>query len=238
MKCIKTYIVEDDDFQIETTKEYLQRFEKETKSCHFQVESFLSPIDFLDKYKGDGELLFLDIRMPGINGMETAKEIRKKDPLITIIFITSLGQYAIEGYSVEAFDFLLKPLKYPEFKIKLFRIVNNVISKDSDYLMINVSNSIIKLPFSHILYVETQLHNVLIHDNDLNVYKKHISMKEIEDSLPKEIFCRINSSFIVNFDYCLGIEKDEMILNDRTRLKISRPRMKQVMDSFKMFRKE
>ena len=237
MRSIKTAIVEDEKKQQEITTAFLKKFEDESKVCHFQIDTYLSSLEFLEHYPDDVELLFLDIRMPGISGMDIAREIRQKDPLVMIVFITSLGQYAIDGYSVGAFDYMLKPLQYPEFKIKLFRIVNHVVSKETDYLMISTVDSVIKIPVNQIVYIETQLHNVLIHDNDLHVYKKHASMKEVEEQLSQEMFCRINSSYIVNLSYCASIEKEEMILIDGSSLKISRPRSRSVYNAFREYRK-
>lgn len=237
MKKINTFIVEDEIEQQKETTKFLNQFSKDTGECIFNITCYSSSLEFLETYHNDAELIFLDIRMPGINGMDVAKEIRKKDSLVTIVFITSLAQYAINGYEVQAEDYILKPIKYSEFKMKLFKIIRNVSSKDGKYMTIILSSGIVKLPYSNIVYLETSFHNVLIHDNDGVVHKKRVAMKEIEEELDDPSFLRINSSFLVNMDYCKSIDHDTMNLFDGTSLKISRPRIAEVTKVFSKYKK-
>lgn len=232
MKQIKTIILEDEKEQQDQTMEFLRRFSDETGSCQFQVRCFSSGLEFLEKYHNDADLIFLDIRMPGMTGMEVAKEIRKTDTKSTIIFITSLSQYAIEGYSVNAVDYILKPISYPEFKLKMSRIVSNITLKDSQSMTIANEDGLVRLLVSSIMYVETNLHNVIIYDNEGKKYKKHASMHDIEDTIHSENFLRINSSYLVNLDYVDSLKKGFVILRNGTELKISRPRLKEVQEAF------
>ncbi len=238
MKLINTRIIEDETEQQEEIIRFLNEFSQETKECIFKIKSYSSPLEFLEEYQNEAELIFLDIRMPGINGMDVAKEIRKKDSLVTIVFITSLQQYAINGYEVNAEDYILKPIHYPEFKMKLFRIIKSVSSKDGSYMTIILNSGIVKIPYSSIVFVETSFHNVLIHDYDGATHKKHISMKEAEEELSAPNFLRINSSYLVNLDYCREIDHDSMILFDGTSLKISRPRITDVIGAFARYKKK
>jgi two-component system, LytTR family, response regulator LytT len=237
MKKINTFIIEDEVEQQELTKQYLERYSKETGECIFNITCHTSPMEFLESYHNEAELIFLDIRMPGINGMDVAREIRKRDSLVTIVFITSLAQYAIDGYSVQAEDYILKPISYSEFNLKLYRILKNVSSKNGKYMTIILNSGIVKLPYTSIVYLETAFHNVLIHDNDGVVHKKHISMKEVEEELKDACFLRINSSYLVNLDYAKQIDHDTLILFDGTQLKISRPRVSEVGRVFTEYKK-
>ena len=232
MNLIKAIIVEDDIEQTNCTKLFLENYAKENKQILFDIHIYHSPIEFIETYEYDADLLFLDIRMPGMSGMEVAKEIRKKDDSVTIIFITSLAQYAIEGYSVGAEDYILKPIQYEEFKIKMTRILSHISLRSSKYLTFITEESISKVSIDNIMYIETDIHRLIFHDNEGFTYIRHQSMKQCEEEFKNTDFFRINSSFLVNFRYANRIENSDMILIDGSKLKISRPRLRQVIDRF------
>ncbi len=236
MDMIRVVILEDDQTQVDLTKKFLEQY-SQTENCVFHVQSYNSPLEFLETYEYDADLIFLDIRMPGLTGMAVAREIRKKDESVTIIFITSLTQYAIEGYEVNAEDYIVKPINYPEFKIKLNRCLSRITLKNSRTVTFVTNDSIIKLSMDSITYIETDLHRLIFHDNESFTYVKHQSMKECEEEFKDTDFLRINSSYLVNLRYANNIQGGDMILSDGTRLKISRPRMNQVVKAFLDFKK-
>ena len=108
---LKIAIVEDERECQEALIEHLRKYEKE-KNEAFIVRIFNDGIDILDDYSADYDLIFLDIHMKYQDGMTTAKRIREVDADAQIVFITALAQYAIEGYKVNALDFILKPVVY------------------------------------------------------------------------------------------------------------------------------
>lgn len=236
MDMIKVVILEDDREQAELTESFLKQY-AQTGNCLFDVKSFDSPLEFLETYRYDADLIFLDIRMPGMTGMDVAKEIRKKDDSVTLIFITSLTQYAIEGYSVNAEDYIIKPINYPEFQIKLNRCLSRITLKSSRTVTFINNDSITKLSIDSITYIETDFHRLVFHDNEGFTYVKHQSMKDCEEEFKNTDFLRINSSYMVNLRYASNIQAGDMILNDGTRLKISRPRMNDVQKTFLEFKK-
>ena len=142
-------VVEDDGKWIKTLREFFAVFSKnENLNCNIKV--FTSGEDFLNCYKGEQfEMVFMDIDLPGLNGMQTAKKLRELDGNIAIIFVTNLAQYAVEGYEVNAFDFIVKPFDI-ELLIKRIRELkfykptqnNNFISRESktQYIEINPEN--------------------------------------------------------------------------------------------------
>lgn len=232
MNLIKTIIVEDDREQADVTKAMLERFSKESGEFLFDVSWFDSPMDFLESYRFDADIIFLDIKMPGINGMDVAREIRKNDSDVTLVFITSLAQYAIEGYSVQAEDYVLKPLSYPEFKIKMLRAMSVINIRSGRSILFKNNNVVVKVSLDNITYIETNLHQLIYHVNDGSLYYRHESMKECEEFLKGTDFLRINSSYLVNLRYAKKIEKGDLVLYDGTCLKISRPRMNDVNARF------
>ena len=107
-------IAEDDPSFQKTISEYIERYKKET-NIDIQASFFQDGNELVFKYEPIYDVLLLDIEMPKMNGMDAAREIRKRDQRVLIIFITNMAQYAINGYEVGALDFVLKPIKYFSF---------------------------------------------------------------------------------------------------------------------------
>ncbi|MBR1813100.1 MAG: response regulator transcription factor [Lachnospiraceae bacterium] len=115
---IRIAVVEDEKEYSDQLFSYLERFRKETHQA-VSAELFCDGMSFLDEYKGDFDIVFMDIAMPHMNGLEAAKKLRQVDGIVCLIFITTLAQYAIRGYEVDALDFLVKPVTYELFRLKL-----------------------------------------------------------------------------------------------------------------------
>ena len=116
---LKIIILEDEKPQLDQLTGYLERYQAEHPEFAFTLEAYERGIALLDSYQRDADLIFLDIRVPDMPGMEVARHIRKVDGNVMIVFVTSLTQYALDGYSVQAFDYILKPIHYASFSAKL-----------------------------------------------------------------------------------------------------------------------
>ena len=110
---LRIAIVEDEKKAQDTLRGYLERFGKEN-DITFLIDVYGTPVMLLDQYKAEYNIIFLDIQMPDINGMDAARRIRAIDSSVVLIFVTSLTQYAIEGYEVEALDYIVKPVQAQE----------------------------------------------------------------------------------------------------------------------------
>ncbi len=128
---IRVAIVEDEQAYRVQFQEYIMRFASET-GVKFSVSVFSEGIQLVEHYKPVWDIVLLDIQMPGIDGMETAQFIRKKDDSVAIIFITNMAHYALKGYEVGAFDFVIKPIAYPAFSMKLKKFVAGFSGQESD----------------------------------------------------------------------------------------------------------
>ena len=114
---IRVALLDDNQEDRKILMEYLRRFRIE-ENIQIEIASYDSGLEFLESYGGGYDVIFLDIEMPGLDGLEVSKEIRQMDEMAGIIFITNMAQYAICGYEVNAIDFMLKPVKYPNFSEK------------------------------------------------------------------------------------------------------------------------
>lgn len=119
-KMIKVAIVEDDLSSQHMLTSYLHQYEK-SKEELFEIHCFTNGLAFIDNYTADYDLIFMDIEMPFMNGMEAAKKLRERDEDVALIFMTIFSQYSLFGYEVDASAFLIKPLNYDIVKNKLDR---------------------------------------------------------------------------------------------------------------------
>jgi DNA-binding LytR/AlgR family response regulator len=150
------------------------------------------------------DLMFLDIQMPGINGLNFIRSLEQK-PLF--MFTTAYSEYAIDGFELDAIDYLLKPIAYDRFEKAVekakeyYSIKNNLDVTESDldneYIFVKANQQLVKLSYGEILYVEAFADYVKIFLNDRKIVTLQ-TMKKMESKLPKDIFSRVHRSFIVN----------------------------------------
>lgn len=231
---MKIAIVENEEIEISKYLDYVKKFELEMKE-KIEVVTFNNGFDFIENYPADINCVFMDIDMPGINGLETSLKIREIDSEVMIIFVTNLPQFAIDGYKVQALDFLLKPLDYINFKVELQKVIrfNNTLNKKK-CLWINQKGSSYKIQFSDIVYIEIVRHDVIIHTIN-NEYKFRGSLSAIEEKLDHDLFIRIGSPYIVNLTYVSGVIKGECVLEGNINLPISRQNKVDFMEALNSF---
>ena len=150
---IKVAIIEDNDQDAESLINEITRYSKENK-IDINYQRFSNPILFLDKYEPNFDVVFFDIMMPLMNGIEASKKLRKLDEEIIIIFLTSLAQFAIEGYSVQALDYIIKPLNYYDFAMKFSRILPRIKKKEVESLIIKTKQGNQVININDIIYID------------------------------------------------------------------------------------
>lgn len=230
---MKVAIIEDNQEALNQYLEYINRYQKEEK-VKIELFTYENGADLLKDYNKDFHVIFLDIGLPIMNGLEVANKIREVDESVLIVFVTNLPQYAIEGYKVNALDFLLKPVTYSDFQIEMKKIERNLKLKKKNYLVLNLKGIVHKIPFTSIIYVEIIHHDIVIH-TDSNDYKFRGSLKSIEENLDMQLFSRCNNCYLVNLNYVESIDKNIVILTNNKELLISRNRRKPFLDDFTVF---
>lgn len=157
---INIAVVEDEAEAYNTLTEHLSRYSRE-KKCEFNIIRFETAGDFLWKYKSDFDIVFMDVGLPDLNGIDLAKELRKLDKEIVLIFVTSMAQYAVKGYEVEALDFIVKPVDYFGLAIKLGRALERVRSKSGKQIAIATESTMVRVETSKLKYVEISGHRII-----------------------------------------------------------------------------
>ena len=219
---IRIAIVDDDEAYRLQAKEYVELFSKESGE-QFEITVFNSGMDFITDYKPVYDIAFLDIEMPLMNGMETAKRLRQVDNKICIIFITKMAKYAIDGYEVNAIDFVVKPIKYYNFTDKLKKAVKHVQSYAEREVVIKSNGSYFRLPLSQIYYIEADKH-YLVYSTARGEIRERGNIEETVEKLG-EGFSMCNSGCIVNLKHIRQVTQTDVVVNG-VSLPLSKRRVK------------
>ena len=134
-------------------EEFLQRFQKE-RGLALHVQTFYASVDFLEEFNGAYDVIFLDIEMPGSDGLEVAHEIRRRDESAAIVFITNMAQYAIRGYEVDAVDCMVKPVGYFNLVQKLEKAMRAAARRGERFGLVSSGDGLHRIPAREVLYLE------------------------------------------------------------------------------------
>jgi two-component system LytT family response regulator len=174
------------------------------------------------------QLLFIDINMPDISGMEFVKSLHNKP---YIVFTTAYSDYAVEGFEVEAVDYLLKPISFVNLlkaanKVKVLMDLKANNQKDNNeesagFMFVNSAYKSIRIDFDNIKFIESQHEYIKIHLISNESVTTKMSLKFIEELLPTNQFVKVHRSFIVNFKEVSVIERNRIVFENKIYIPIS-----------------
>lgn len=197
-------IVEDEREAMETLKAYLERFSSE-RGIPCRPIWFDNPINFLSKYNSSYDLVLLDIELPDLNGMDAARKLREMDGGVALIFVTNMAQYAINGYEVDADDFVVKPVSYFDFAMKLDRVLKKIDVKSDAKIAVSNDGAVKYIAVKDIRYVEVIKHKLLYHTHD-GSFEIRGTLKKAEPILLENNFVKCNNYCMVNLPYVSGVK--------------------------------
>ena len=216
-------IVEDDEAAEQRLVKCLKQYETD-EGVSFSIVWYASGFDFLEGWHQDADIVFMDVDMPGMNGIETAHRMREADANVVLLFVTNLAQYAIEGYSVDALDYILKPVEYFALKLKIKKALRMVATSTEKVIPVPQDGQTYYLKSSEILYVEVAKHDLTFHTVH-GVFVCDGSLKSIEETLEGADFYRCNYCYLVNLRHVTAVGNTEVKVGG-TPLQISRNRRK------------
>lgn len=191
-------VCEDQKEEMELLQELLQQWQRERKKV-LRIKSFQNAADLLDVARKERFTLYLlDVMMPGINGMDAAREIRSFDTSAEIVFLTSFSSFAYESYGVKALDYLLKPIS-AELLFPILDRLSREEEKLQEGLTLKTKATIIRVPFSQLVYLEVINRCLYFNLADGSVFEVAGQLKDYEDILlSRPEFMRPHRSYIVN----------------------------------------
>lgn len=214
-------IVEDEDAAAEALASYIEKYSAATGQS-FNVARFKSGNDFLADYKQVYAVVFMDIQMPGMNGMDTAVALRKKDKTVSLVFITSLVQFAQKGYEVDAVSFLVKPVSYFDFSLKFGKALDIYVMNEERVITVKYQGGMCRISTDKLMYVEIISHRLYYHLID-DVIEVTGVLSQVEKELGEYGFLRCNKCYLVNPKFVIGVKGADVTVGN-TVLQISRPR--------------
>ena len=210
---LNCYIVDDEPLAIRLLESYVEK----TPFLHLQGSCTNAVTALADLTEKPVDLLFLDIQMPDLNGMEFSKIIRDK---CRIIFTTAFEQYAVDSYRVNALDYLLKPISYSDFlnacekARQWYELLDNAVHKKDDMksIFIKTDYKLVQIELDKILYVEGLKDYVKIYvENETQPILSLMSLKSLEEVLPSDRFIRVHRSFIIQADKIKVVERNRIV---------------------------
>lgn len=230
---IKCIAIDDEPLALKQISSYIDKtpFLEAVALCHSAFEAM--------EYLSDNEvdLMFVDINMPDLNGLDFVKSLTQKPQ---IIFTTAYSEYAIEGFQVDALDYILKPISYNVFlksanKAKTWFELNHKLSEsvqtNQDSLFVKSEYKMVRIFFSEIKYIESSNEYIQIHLVNDEPVTTLIRLKVMEEQLPKDRFMRVHRSFIVNLDRIKVIERNRIVFDHNVYIPVG----EQYKESFQAF---
>lgn len=221
-------IVEDEAAVREQLAGYVQRYTRQY-GTPFEVTEFADGMEILEDYRPQFDIIFLDVEMKHLDGMETARRIRERDGGVLIVFITNMAQYAIRGYAVGALDYVLKPVPYFAFSQQLQKAVERLHKRQKTFLTVPVEGGLRRLDVGSLYYLESEGHYVHFYAEDGDLVAPG-SLKSYEEKLADKPFVRCNSGYLVNLAQVRAVQQNTVQVGPYT-LQISRPKKKAFLES-------
>ena len=195
------------------------------------VEQFENALAFFAGFEVNYDLVFLDVEMPHMSGMEAAKKLREADGNVAIIFVTNFVKYAVKGYEVEAMDYIVKPVDEYDFALKMTRILPRIcVDKGNTVLIHTAERCVVKVAVCDIYYIEVQGHYVIFHTAS-GIYSEYTTLKKVEREISSGSFARCNRCYMVNLRWVRMIDKESVTVG-KDVLAISRSQKKIFYDAY------
>lgn len=200
-----------------------------------EYKTFTNPLELVMQMERGVhyDVILLDICMPGMNGIQCAKDIRQYDNLVKIVFLTSSTEYAVESYSVKAHNYLLKPIQ----KEDLFSVLQQ-LEKEEDvtgkkFVVLKTKAGITKIFLNKLEYCEVINRKLVLHLVNNEEYESTLRMNELEENLESfGMFLRVHRSFLVNMDYIQSLTTHSIVMESGVKIPVPREKYVQIKQTY------
>lgn len=231
---IKIGLCDDDISTLNDLNLLLDQYHRERNS-RLTYAAFQSPLDLLAEIqKGTHfDILFLDILMPGENGINTAREIREHNNAVNIIFLTSSCEFAVESYSVDAYSYQIKPICREDFFKLMDSVVNNCRKTKEHSLILRCKNNISKIDLDRLEYCEVMGHSLFFHMDNGTVTESAGSLDYLcRELLTYKNFLRPHRSFLINLEYVRDISYKAITMDSLAKIPIPHGKCSRIKDLY------
>lgn len=225
---IRVALVEDEESYQNVLIDYLERFSQEIgEKIHITV--FPDGAEIADDYRANYDIILMDILMTYMDGMKAADAIRKVDKEVVILFITNTPQYVMKGYTVDALDYVLKPVSYFAFSQRMQRALERMKRRTRKFVSVPFQGGMRKLDISRISYVEVVDHSLIYHLTEGTLEAKG-SLSELEEMLSEYHFFRCNKCYLVNLEHVNSVSENSADVGG-DQIQVSRTKKKALLDA-------
>ncbi len=229
-------ICDDEIKETEYIRSLIKKYDMEYE-LNFNVDIYNSSRDFLKIYKtaGQYDIIFLDVEMPGISGIELARNIRHiPDSLVKIVFISNYPEYMQDSFDVQAFNYLTKPLTYKSFCKLISKLIDQIKSGRDNIIILDTEHSSVKLPIRDIIYIKTinNSNGMLQYITTDNSFICRGLLSDEEKRLKLHSFISPHRGILVNLLHVHFLKSKDLVLDNGESLPISRRQEKYVKSIF------
>lgn len=226
----KILLVEDNDAEAQTLRAALERYGAEHGES-FAVSRYASALDLDERTTSGYDLIFMDIELVGGNGMDAAMELRAYSQATPLIFVTSLAQYAVQGYAARALDFLVKPYSYGDFALRMDRAMQAMRARQGRMLTVRGREGLRTFEVSSLVFVDSGNHDVVYHLATGETVSLRGSLRAVEAELGGDPFLKVSASAIVNMAHVRGIVDAALTMSDGSTVWISRANKRRCLET-------
>lgn len=235
MTKFKVAIIEDDRKQYNVIFDLLKEYSL-GKELEFAVSYYPDGVEFLNKFDGSFDLIFMDIEMPKLDGLTVSSKLRLIDHDVPIIIVSHSAKYAVKGYYVQAFGYIVKPISKTDFDFLLSKAIDDINRKKNSFVLLESKAGFQKVMIKDILYIEVTNHYLSFYLKDGNIPRIRGKMSDYADRLENAGFARCNECYLVNLAHVDRIDASKsLVYVDNNPLSISRQKKKNFIESFTNF---
>lgn len=219
---IKCLAIDDEPLALEQISSYIEK--TPFLECVALCQSAYEAMEYF--LNNEIDLMFVDINMPDINGMDFVKSLKQRPQ---VIFTTAYSEYAIEGFQVDALDYILKPISYASFLkaankaktwFELSKKQPEIVQTTQECLFVKSEYKLVRIMLDDIKYIESANEYIQIHLTNEQPVSTLIRLKVIEEQLPKDKFMRVHRSFIVNLNRVKVIDRNRIVFDNKVHIPI------------------